>query len=150
LWIHEIKHDGFRIVARRVEGVVRLYTKNGYDWAERYPLIVDALCRLKVSSIVLDGEAMCMGTDGRDDFDAIWNRTNDERARLCAFDLLELDGVDFREKPLAERKKRLANLLTKERPGIQFVEHLKGDGAIIFDHACKLGLEGIVSQSALI
>src|SRR5678816_3110007 len=59
LWIHEIKHDGFRIVARRIGGVVRLQAKQGYDYAERYPLIVEAIARLKVSSIVIDGEAMC-------------------------------------------------------------------------------------------
>jgi len=59
LWVHEIKHDGFRIVARRVGGVVRLQTKQGYDYAERYPLIVEAIARLKVTSIVIDGEAMC-------------------------------------------------------------------------------------------
>ena len=64
LWIHEIKHDGFRIVARRVGGVVRLQTKQGYDYAERYPLIVEAIARLKVSSIVIDGEAMCFSPYG--------------------------------------------------------------------------------------
>src|SRR3954467_368996 len=56
-WLHEIKHDGFRIVARRINGVVRLQTKQGYDYAERYPLIVEAIARLKVPSIVIDGEA---------------------------------------------------------------------------------------------
>ncbi len=129
-----------------MNGVVRLYTKNGYDWAERYPLIVEALIRLRVSSIVLDGEAMCFKRNGMHDFDALWNRTNDHTARLCAFDLLELDGEDYRNKPLLERKKRLAKLLKKDRDGIEFVEHLQGDGAIIFEHACKLGLEGIVSK----
>src|SRR5215217_9558395 len=59
LWIHEIKHDGFRIVARRIGDVVRLQTKQGYDYAERYPLIVEAIARLKVTSIVIDGEALC-------------------------------------------------------------------------------------------
>src|SRR3954452_4446178 len=110
LWIHEIKHDGFRIVARRINGVVRLQTKQGYDYAERYPAIVEAIARLKVSSIVIDGEAMCF-TDAEHDFDKLWNRTHDNEAKLCAFDLLE---------------------------------HLEGDGAVIFEHACKLGLEGIV------
>jgi ATP-dependent DNA ligase len=102
--------------------------------------------RPEVSSIVLDGEAMCAGPDGKDTFDAIWNRTNDEHVRLCAFDLLELDGTDYRERPLSERKKRLAQLLKKDRPGLEFVEHLEGDGGLIFEHACKLKLEGIVSK----
>jgi bifunctional non-homologous end joining protein LigD len=69
-WIHEIKHDGFRIVARRVDGVVRLQTKQGYDYAERYPLIVEAISSLKVSSIVIDGEAMCF-TGAMHDFDKL-------------------------------------------------------------------------------
>ena len=69
-WIHENKHDGFRIVARRVDGVVRLQTKQGYDYAERYPLIVEAISSLKVSSIVIDGEAMCF-TGAMHDFDKL-------------------------------------------------------------------------------
>jgi ATP-dependent DNA ligase len=143
-WITEIKHDGYRLIARRVGKNVRLYTKNGYDWAERYPLIVEAISKMRVSSIVLDGEAMCFKSNGLDDFDALWNRTNDHKAILCAFDLLELNGEDFRQKPLAERKKRLAKLLSKDRDGLRYVDHLDGDGNEIFEHACKLGLEGIV------
>src|SRR3954452_24322496 len=145
LWIHEIKHDGFRIVARRIGGVVRLQTKQGYDYAERYPAIVDAIARLKVSSIVIDGEAMCF-TGDEHDFDKLWNRTHDHEAKLCAFDLLELDGEDYRPKPLAERKTALFRLLRKQWDGIEYVEHLEGDGAVIFEHACKLGLEGIVCK----
>src|SRR6187401_629593 len=82
-------YDGFRIVARRIGGVVRLQTKQGYDYAERYPLIVEAIARLKVSSIVIDGEAMCFN-GAMHDFDKLWNRTHDHEAKLCAFDLLEL------------------------------------------------------------
>src|SRR4051812_35338631 len=74
LWIHEIKHDGFRIIARRINGVVRLQTKQGYDYAERYPRIVEAIARLKVTSIVIDGEAMCF-TGAMHDFDKLWKRT---------------------------------------------------------------------------
>lgn len=144
-WVHEIKHDGFRIVARRINDVVRLQTKQGYDYAERYPLIVEAISRLKVSSIVIDGEAMCF-SGAAHDFDKLWNRTNDHEAKLCAFDLLELDGEDYRPKPLAERKKALFKLLRRAWGGIEYVEHLEGDGAVIFDHACKLGLEGIVCK----
>jgi bifunctional non-homologous end joining protein LigD len=109
---HEIKHDGFRIVARRINGVVRLQTKQGYDYAERYPRIVEAIPRLKVTSIVIDGEAMCF-TGAMHDFDKLWNRTRDHEAKLCAFDLLELDGEDYRPKPLAERKKKLFKLIRR-------------------------------------
>jgi len=144
LWVYEIKHDGFRIIARKIGGVVRLQTKQGYDYAERYPRIVDALMRLKAQSAVLDGEAICF-TGVTDDFDKLWNRTHDHEAKLCAFDLLELDGVDYRSKPLLERKQRLFKLI-KRQAGLEYVEHLKGDGPTIFEHACKLGLEGIVCK----
>ena len=90
----------------------------GHDYAERYPLIVEAISRLKVSSIVLDGEAMCF-TGEQHDFDKLWNRTHDHEAKLCAFDLLELDGEDYTcPKPLAERKKKLFKLLRRARRGI--------------------------------
>jgi bifunctional non-homologous end joining protein LigD len=125
LWIHEIKHDGFRIVARRINDVVRLQTKQGYDYAERCPLIVESIMRLKVSSIVIDGEAMCF-TGAQHDFDKLWDRTHDHEAKLCAFDLLELDGEDYRPRPLSERKKTLFKLLRKQWGGIEYVEHLQG------------------------
>jgi bifunctional non-homologous end joining protein LigD len=144
LWVYEIKHGGFRIIARKIGGVVRLQTKQGYDYAERYPRIVDALMRLKAQSAVLDGEAICF-TGVTDDFEKLWNRTHDHEAKLCAFDLLELDGVDYRSKPLLERKQRLFKLV-KRQAGLEYVEHLKGDGPTIFEHACKLGLEGIVCK----
>jgi bifunctional non-homologous end joining protein LigD len=122
-WVQEIKHDGFRIVARRINGVVRLQTKQGYDSAERYPLIVEAIAGLKVSSIVIDGEAMCF-SGAMHDFDKLWNRTHDHEAKLCVFDLLELDGVDYRSKPLTERKKMLLKLLRRPRRSIEYVENL--------------------------
>jgi ATP-dependent DNA ligase len=134
-WVHEVKHDGYRLLARKVDGRVRLYTKRGYDWSKKYPLIAEALYRLRVSSVVLDGEAMCF-TNGMQDFDKLWSNCFDETVRLCAFDLLELNGEDYRTKPLAERKKRLAKLLARPRDGIEYVEHLDGIGQRIFEHAC--------------
>ena len=131
-WVHEIKHDGFRIIARRVDRNVRLFTKQAADYSRRYPLVVEAINRLRVTSIALDGEAVCVGSEGFPDFDALWNRSNDAGVLFFAFDLLELNGEDFRSKPLLERKRRL--------------KHLEGDGSMIFEHACKLGLEGIISK----
>ena len=78
------------------------------------------------------------------DFDKLWNRTHDHEAKLCAFDLLELDGEDYRPKPLAERKKKLFKLILRAWRGLEYFDHVEGDGAVIFEHACKLGLEGIV------
>jgi bifunctional non-homologous end joining protein LigD len=82
---------------------VLLQTKQGYDYAHRYTRIVDAIRRLRVRSLVLDGEGMCF-SNGREDFDKLWNRLHDHEAVLCAFDLLELDGEDLRPLPLRERK----------------------------------------------
>jgi hypothetical protein len=101
-----------------------------------------------VTSVVLDGEAMCF-TDGMHDFDKLWNNCFDETVRLCAFYLLELNGEDYRGKPLAERKKRLARLLARPRDGIEYVEHLEGDGSRIFEHACKLGLSAATIKRML-
>jgi hypothetical protein len=106
------------------------------DYAERYPLILEAISRLKVSSIVIDGEAMCF-SGAMHDFDKLWNRTHDHEVKLFAFDLLELDGEDYRRKPLTERKKMLFKLLRRAWRGIEYVEHLEGDGSVIFEHACK-------------
>jgi bifunctional non-homologous end joining protein LigD len=91
-----------------------------------------------VTSIVIDGEAMCF-TGATHDFDKLWNRMHDHEARLYAFDLLEPDGEDYRSKPLAERKKKLFRLIRRAWRGIEYVEHLEGDGAVFFEHACKLG-----------
>lgn len=143
-WLHEIKYDGFRLIARRTAEGVRLWTKQGADYTDRYSLIVTALQKLKVSSVCLDGEVMCF-TGARQDFDKLWNRTHDHDARLCAFDLLEFDGRDLRGLPLNERKKQLLKLIRRAN-GIEYVEHLIGDGPRIFEHACGLGYEGIVSK----
>ena len=145
LWVHEIKHDGFRIVARRVGGVVRLQTKQGYDYAERYPLIVEAIARLKVTSIVIDGEAMCFtGADARLRQALEPHARSRGEAVRVRFAGTRRRGLS--PKPLAERKKMLFKLLRRAWRGIEYVEHLEGDGAVIFEHACKLGLEGIVCK----
>lgn len=139
-WVHEIKFDGFRLIARRDGANVSLFTKGGLDWAERYPRIVASLLKLRVTSIVLDGEVVAAS------FDKLWSRKYDRNAELCAFDLLELNGEDFRPLPLLDRKTRLQKLLGRKRTSIHYVEHMAGDGTIIFEQACKMGLEGIVSK----
>jgi len=145
-WVHEIKHDGFRILARRDERGVRLFTRNGYNFTDRFPLIADAINSLPVRSCLIDGEAIVVGTKGLLVFDLIRYRQHDGAAILCAFDLIELDGKDLRRKALEERKHTLANVLYRERDGLVFNQHYDGDGAIIFKQACSLGCEGIVSK----
>jgi len=128
--------------------VIKLYSRGGTNWSRRYPLISQALGQLRISSNGLDGEAVILDRNGRHDFDALWSHSRDHEARLPTFDIVEINGEDYRQRPLLKRKRRLARLLAKARDGLEYVEYLTGDGATIFDHACRLGLEGIVSKHA--
>jgi ATP-dependent DNA ligase len=144
--VHEIKHDGFRVIARKEGPRVRLYSRPGNDLTRRFPLIVEALRRLRSRSCIIDGEAVVCGDNGIASFDRIRYRRHDGDAFLYAFDLIELNGDDLRRDPLEVRKATLASIVAKARPGIRFNEHLEGDGPTVFAHACKMGLEGIVSK----
>jgi len=99
-WIHEIKHDGYRLMARRDPIGIRLLTRNGYDWASRYPLIVEAVDRLKVRSCLIDGEAVACDENGLAVFARLRRKPSGKHVFLYAFDLLELDGQDLRREPL--------------------------------------------------
>jgi ATP-dependent DNA ligase len=146
-WVHEIKHDGFRLIARKSGASVRLYSRPGNDLTGRFPLIVKALAQLRPRSCIVDGEAVACGEDGIASFDRIRYRQHDASVFLYAFDLVELNGDDLRRDPLAVRKATLASLLARAAPGLRFNEHLnEQDGPLVFAHACKLGLEGIVSK----
>jgi len=146
-WLHEIKHDGFRVIARKEGTRMRLYSRPGNDLTDRFPLIVEALAKLRPRSCIIDGEAVACGDDGIASFDRIRYRHHDASVFLYAFDLIELDGDDLRRDPLAVRKATLASLLARSAPGLRFNEHLdEHHGPLVFQHACKLGLEGIVSK----
>ena len=145
-WVHEIKHDGFRLQIHARGKRVGLYTMTGVDWTDRYPWIVEDVARLNVRHAIIDAECCCDGEDGITDFERLMARVYDASAYAYAFDLLALDGDDMRRQPLADRKAALAKLLRKAKPGIRYSEHMTGDGRNIFEHACKLGLEGIVSK----
>jgi bifunctional non-homologous end joining protein LigD len=145
-WLHEIKHDGYRLQVRREGGAVRLFTRRGYDWSGRYPSIAVTAMLLRAKSFTLDGEAVVCGPDGVAIFDALHRRGTVSEAMLYAFDLLELDGEDLRALPLVDRKKRLARLLSGRRLGIVLSDHTDEDGALVFRQACRMGLEGIVSK----
>src|SRR5271165_4885379 len=122
-WVHEIKHDGYRLQVRREGDVVRLFTRRGYDWTARYPAIVRTAAALRRTSFTLDGEAVVCCPDGVAVFDALHRRGTVSEAMLYAFDLLELDGDDLRPLPLVDRKKRLAKLVGRRRIGIVLSEH---------------------------
>jgi bifunctional non-homologous end joining protein LigD len=146
-WLHEIKHDGFRLMARRDAAGMRLLTRNGHDWSDRYPLIAGAVNALRLRSCLIDGEAVACDGDGMPSFDRLRYRRADGHVFLFAFDLLELDGQDLRREPLEVRKATLASILREALPGVQLNEHLAHpDGDVVFRHACKMGLEGIVSK----
>jgi bifunctional non-homologous end joining protein LigD len=145
-WLHEIKHDGFRIMARRDGTGVRLYTRNGYNFADRFPRIVEAVSNLPVRSCFIDGEAVVIDERGLSVFDLLRYRGHDNVAVLCAFDLIEVDGKDLRSTPIEQRKQALADVLHREGDGIVFNVHYDCDGATVFNHACALGCEGIVSK----
>src|SRR6478752_7483782 len=100
-WIHEIKHDGYRLIVQREGKRVRLFTRNGYDWSDRYPLIVEAALRNQNSSFVIDGEAVLLGVDGRSDFDGLHSRQHDDQVEFYAFDMLFTDGDEIRKLPLS-------------------------------------------------
>jgi bifunctional non-homologous end joining protein LigD len=145
-WIHEIKHDGYRMMAR-CDGVgVRLLTRNGHDWGPRYPLIIEAMTALRVRSCLIDGEAVACDDDGLPVFDRLRYRRDNRRVFLYAFDLIELDGDDLRHEPIERRKVLLMRLLAKAPAGLQVNDHIVEPGDVVFRHACQLGFEGVVSK----
>jgi bifunctional non-homologous end joining protein LigD len=147
LWVHEIKHDGYRLMVRKDGARVRLFTRNGHDWSDRFPAIVEAASRILASSFLIDGEAVIARDDGTPDFHALRSQRRGHEAALLAFDLLEHDGEDLRDLPLIECKRRLAKLIGRaKRRAIRLSEHLTGDGPTVFRHVCNMGLEGIVSK----
>lgn len=145
-WIHEIKHDGYRLMICRDTAGMRLLIRRGYDWTARFPAIASAASVLRAKSFLIDGEAVCCDDKGIAVFDKLRQRRNEWSVFLVAFDLLELNGRDLRREPIEIRKAGLARLLRNAEPGLQLSEHIEHEAAIVFEHACKLGLEGIVSK----
>ena len=145
-WLHEIKHDGFRMLVRRNGDGVRLFTRNGHDWTGRFPLIARAAVSLKAASYLIDGEAVACDDNGLPVFDRLRYRRDDGQVFLYAFDLIELDGKDLRRERIERRKVLLIRLLAKASVGLQVNDHIAAPGDVVFRHACQLGFEGIVSK----
>ena len=108
--MHEIKHDGFRLMVRREGARVRLWTRGGCDWADRFPAIVEAASAIKTRSFLIDGEAVICRDDGLSDFNALRSRRHDHEVTLIAFDLIEWQGDDLRDQKLIDRKNRLPKI----------------------------------------
>ena len=115
LWVHEIKHDGYRLMVRRDGSRVRCFTRNGHDWADRFPAIVDAALRIKAHVVPDRRRGVITRDDGTSDFHALRSRRRGHEAMLYAFDLIEHDGDDLRDLPLIERKRRLARLIGRAK-----------------------------------
>jgi len=125
---------------------VKLYSRPGNDLTDRFPLIVDALGRLRSRSCIIDGEAVACDDTGVASFDFIRHHRLDDKVFLYNFDLIELNGDDLRRDPLQVRKATLSSILAKAGLGIRFNLRIEGDAPTVFAHACKMGLEGIVSK----
>src|SRR6478609_1292757 len=130
-WIHEIKHDGYRSQVVIERGQVRVFSRNGHDWSDRYPSIVRAAASLRCKSAIIDGEAIVQDGDGASDFEALSSamRRQPHSIILYAFDLLHLDGKDLRQQTLTERRAVLKNLIGDDAHSrIQFSDEFDGDG----------------------
>jgi bifunctional non-homologous end joining protein LigD len=151
-WIHEIKFDGYRILARMENGKVRLYSRNGLDWTERFDPIRAAVEELPAENLILDGEVVAHDAGGTASFEAMQRFLREgRRAGLVyyVFDVLHLDGYDVTGAPLIARKELLAELLGSngsQKGFLRFSQHHEGDGAEIFEQACQHHLEGIISK----
>jgi bifunctional non-homologous end joining protein LigD len=146
-WLHEVKHDGYRILARKEGSRVTLWSRYGTNFTDRLPKIAEALCSLAVESVLLDGEAVAARPDGHSDFAALRTKAGSARACLVAFDLLNLNGQDFRQRPIEDRRAALSPLVVGVHC-ILFSDALVAEGALVFAKACEMGLEGIVSKRA--
>lgn len=150
-WIHEIKFDGYRLQACIDGDDVRLLTRTGLDWTGRFASVAKALKALKLKSAILDGEVVVEDEAGASSFVALVDALKAGRSAdmaYYAFDALYLEGVDLTARTLEERRALLEAMLERvpDRGAVRFSQHLEGDARKIFEQACKLGLEGIISK----
>ncbi len=149
-WVHEVKHDGYRVQAHIDNGEVRLYTRNGLDWTRRFGRLDQAFAAVPAKRAIIDGEALVTDARGASDFPALVERLRGggQGISFVAFDLLHIDGRDITGDRLERRKAALAGLLSgqpRDAP-LQFGEHMAGDGAAILAKVTEMGLEGVVSK----
>jgi bifunctional non-homologous end joining protein LigD len=146
-WWHEVKHDGFRTLAKKQGERVEVWSRYGTDFTGRFSNIAEAVRGLPAESALIDGEAVAFLPGGHSDFGALRTRAGGARASFVAFDLLSLQGEDLRQRPIEERRRALAQLVAGV-DSLQFSASVADEGAIVFGHACQLGLDGIVSKRA--
>jgi bifunctional non-homologous end joining protein LigD len=148
-WIHEVKHDGYRTLLIIERHKARAYTRNGFDWTERYAPITKAAATLGRRSAVIDGEVIVQNEHGVSDFETLKSAIpwRPQSLIFCAFDLLHLNGKDLRDQPLLERRAKLKELVPSEYPFL-FSEEFTGDAVAFFKACADHQLEGIVSKLA--
>jgi bifunctional non-homologous end joining protein LigD len=150
-WVHETKYDGYRMLCRIEKGRAQLYTRKGLDWSTKFPTLIAALSRLPVASAWLDGEVVALGDDGRTRFGALQDalsRESDKSLVYFVFDLPYLEGFDLTKATLVERKRILKSLRGLARAPIYYSDHIVGHGPAVFEEACRLKLEGVISKRA--
>lgn len=153
-WVHEIKFDGYRTIARVIDGKVQLITRSGIDWTKRYGDLPKEFAKLPVKQAIIDGEIVVLDEKGISRFSALQDALSEgagSKLHFYAFDLLYLDGFDLRGAKILQRKQLLAQLLgghVSGRSAIQLSDHVEGEGDALYERASELGLEGIVSKRA--
>ncbi|MCX5771817.1 MAG: DNA ligase D [Candidatus Hydrogenedentes bacterium] len=153
-WLHEIKYDGYRLLCMFSGGDVRLVTRRGNDWTDKFGPVEEAARKLDVDEGILDGELVVLKRDGTTDFQALQNFVKEGvKATLFyyAFDVPWFGGYDLTRSPLIERKKLLHTILEAHLSSsfaIRYSDHIQGDGPLVFQNACEHGLEGLVSKRA--
>ena len=150
-WIHEIKHDGYRIQARINGRETRLFTRKALDWTARFRSIADALAGFGLGSALIDGEIVVedeKGISSLNNLQADLKAGRRERFRYYVFDLLYCEGYDLTKATLVDRKRLLQDIVAGLAAGspIRFSEHLEADGPTMLEHSCRMGLEGIISK----
>jgi bifunctional non-homologous end joining protein LigD len=145
-WIHEIKFDGYRVQVHLANEAVKVFTRRGHDWTNRFKKVAEDAWHIKAGSAIVDGEIVVPAADGTTDFSVLQNELKGKSTSivLVAFDLLYLNGRDLRKLPLVARKAELKKIIAGTN--VQFSESFEIEGRSMFEHACKLGLEGVVSK----
>ena len=145
-WIHEIKFDGYRVQVHIANGNVKVFTRRGNDWTKRFRKVASDAWHVAAGSAIIDGEIVAPADDGTTDFSVLQNELKGRSTKivLVAFDLLYLNGRDLRQLPLHQRKGLLKSIV--DETDVQFSDSFEVDGPDMFEHACKTGLEGIVSK----
>ena len=145
-WVHEIKFDGYRVQVHIKDAALKVFTRRGNDWTNRFRKIAADAWHINAGSAILDGEVVVPAVDGTTDFSVLQNELKGRSTKIVmvAFDLLYLNGYDLRKLPLFERKEVLKKLIAETE--IQYSESFEVDGREMYKHACKTGLEGVVSK----